>query len=448
MKIMIRSCPIFIVYILLLIGQACSFSLGATPTEQTGQPASKESILPTPKPDLPIYEALVTFQVDVSANTPPGEGIYLVILDEVTGLMLNPQRYLMQAESAKHYSLRLPFPLGSVVKYRYARQSTSSVDEYTSDGLPVRYRMYYVANPGATQDIVARWMDTNFVDKVGYLEGTVTDAKGSVPLSGILVAFGGIQTFTAEDGTYFMKNLPLGTQNLVAYAVDGSYLVFQQGAVIATDVITNAPIQLSKAAQVSLVFVVTVPEGTPPMATVRLAGNLLQLGNTFSDLAVGANTLVERMPVLQKLPDGSYATNLALPVGADLRYKYTLGDGFWNAEHNARGDFVIRQLIVPDMSKLVQDHIGTWRDGQLSPLSFEYTAPASIPASETISIQFYVYDWTQSIPAWSLGGSNWTYILFSPLKLLKDATLNHRFCHNDQCEGGVSTGGSRGGSDF
>jgi len=168
---------------------------------------------------------------------------------------------------------------------------------------------------------------------------------------------------------------------------------------------------------------------------------LLQLGNTFSDLAVGANTLAERMPVLQKLPDGSYATNLTLPAGADLRYKYTLGDGFWNAEHNARGDFVIRQLIVSDTNKLVQDHIDTWRDGQLSPLSFEYTAPASIPASETISIQFYVYDWTQSIPVWSLGGSNWTYILFSPLKLLKDATLNHRFCHNDQCEGDVSTGG-------
>lgn len=441
MQMMIRSRLALFVFILILIGQACSYSIGATPMEQSGQPASKESILPTPRPAPPISEALVNFQVDIPANTPPGEGIYLVILDEVTGLMLNPQRYLMQAESAKHYSLRLPFPLGSVLKYRYARQSTSSVDEYNSDGLPVRYRMYYVASPGATQDIVARWRDTTFADKIGYLEGTITDAKSGEPLPGILVAFGGVQAFTAEDGTYFIKNLPLGTQNLVTYAVDGSYHVFQQGAVIAADVITNAPAQLNKAAQVSLVFVVTVPEDTPPIATVRLAGNLLQLGNTFSDLTVGANTLAERMPVLQKLPDGIYAKNLTLPAGADLRYKYTLGDGFWNAEHDTRGNFVVRQLIVPDTNKLVQDHVNTWRDGQSSPLAFEYTAPASIPANETISIQFYIYDWTQSIPAWSLGGSNWTYILFSPLKLLKDTTLNHRFCHNDICEGSIPTGG-------
>jgi hypothetical protein len=441
MQMTIRSRLILFVVILLLIGQACSYSIGATPTEQTEQPASMESNLPTPRPAQPILEALVTFQVDIPANTPSGEGIYLVILDEVTGLMLNPQRYLMQAESARHYSLRLPFPLGSVVQYRFARQSTSSIDEYTSDGLPVRYRMYYVAGPGTTQDIVARWRDTTFADKIGYLEGIVTDANNGEPLPGILVAFGGVQTFTAVDGSYFMKNLPLGTQNLVTYSVDGSFHVFQQGAVIAVDVITNAPVQLSKAAQVSLVFVVTLPEDTPPMATVRIAGNLLQLGNTFSDLTVGANTLAERMPVLQKLPDGSYAKNLTLPAGADLRYKYTLGDGFWNAEHNPIGDFVIRQLIVPDTDKLIQDQVSTWRDGQLTPLSFEYTAPASIPASETISIQFYIYDWTQSIPAWSLGGSNWTYILFSPLKLLKDATLNHRFCHQDQCEGSVSTSG-------
>ena len=67
---------------------------------------------------------------------------------------------------------------------------------------------------------------------------------------------------------------------------------------------------------------------------IRLAGNLYQLGDTFGDLQGGLSTVATRMPVLAPLPDGRYSITLALPAGADIRYKYTLGDGFWNAEHS------------------------------------------------------------------------------------------------------------------
>jgi hypothetical protein len=65
---------------------------------------------------------------------------------------------------------------------------------------------------------------------------------------------------------------------------------------------------------------------------LRLAGNLLQLGNTFSDLRGGLSLVADRMPVLSSLPDGRYSVSLFLPAGADIEYKYTLGDGFWNSE--------------------------------------------------------------------------------------------------------------------
>src|SRR5574342_621727 len=65
---------------------------------------------------------------------------------------------------------------------------------------------------------------------------------------------------------------------------------------------------------------------------VALGGNLLQLGNTFSDLRGGLSTVADRMPVLTPLPDGRYSVSLFLPVGAEIEYKYTMGDGFWNAE--------------------------------------------------------------------------------------------------------------------
>ena len=72
-------------------------------------------------------------------------------------------------------------------------------------------------------------------------------------------------------------------------------------------------------------------------------------------------------------PDGSLALSMMLPVGADIRYKYTLGDGFWNAEHNTDGSFVLRQLIVPASSIPVQvnDTVQTWQAGASSPILFE-----------------------------------------------------------------------------
>ena len=87
----------------------------------------------------------------------------------------------------------------------------------------------------------------------------------------------------------------------------------------------------------------SVPSGTPPVVPIRFAGSLYPLGNTFATLNGGMSSLAANMPVLNPLPDGRYTLVLDLPVGADIRYKYTLGDGFWNAEHNADGSFRLRQ---------------------------------------------------------------------------------------------------------
>jgi hypothetical protein len=56
------------------------------------------------------------------------------------------------------------------------------------------------------------------------------------------------------------------------------------------------------------------------------------------------NTVASRAPILKRNDNGTFEITLKLPVGFDLRYKYSLGDGFWNAEHEA-GKFVVRQLI-------------------------------------------------------------------------------------------------------
>ena len=52
-------------------------------------------------------------------------------------------------DTAGIYSLSLPFPLGAAVTYRYERQADGvNVAEHSSDGQPVRYRIYHVEGPG------------------------------------------------------------------------------------------------------------------------------------------------------------------------------------------------------------------------------------------------------------------------------------------------------------
>jgi hypothetical protein len=219
--------------------------------------------------------------------------------------------------------------------------------------------------------------------------------------------------------------------NLVVYALDGTYRPFQQGAIVGENATTPAPIGLSKVPLVDVVFTVILPQDTTPGVPLRLAGNLLQLGNTFGDLEGGVSSLASQMPVLTPLPDGRQTLTLSLPAGADVRYKYSLGDGFWNAEHDNDGSFRVRQLIVPSSSHQVQDVVTTWRAGNSAPIWFDVTVPEDTPATDRISIQFNPFGWTEPIPMWPLGGNRWVYLLSSPLET--SGNIGYRYCRNDQC---------------
>jgi hypothetical protein len=395
------------------------------PTPTAGLPAGPT---PTPQPS-----ATVAFSVSLPAPLLPGETLYLSVLDEVTGLSLNPANYAMQGLDSTHFSLTVPFVLGTLVKYRYLRQGTIPIPEDDSADRPVRYRLYFVTGPGSVDDTVASWSDSLFNGPVGRLYGRITDSGNGASLPNILIAAGGQQTLTDSSGDFVMEGMTPGTHNLVAYALDGSYQTFQQGARLEADKATPANLALVQAPMISVVFVVNLPEGTIQNAPVRFAGNFYQFGNTFGDLDGGLSSVASRMPVLTPLADGRYSLSLQLPVGADLRYKYTLGDGFWNAEHAPDGSFVVRQLIVPQGPNPLQieDTVYTWQSGSSAPITFEVGVPAETPASDTISIQFNPYAWTEPIPIWPLGNNRWVYRLYSPLNML--GSFDYRYCRNDQC---------------
>ena len=134
-------------------------------------------------------------------------------------------------------------------------------------------------------------------------------------------------------------------------------------------------------------FNVTTPDSTVSGAPLRLAGNLLQLGNTFADLDGGISAIASRMPTLTATSNNHYSLTMSLPVGADIRYKYTLGDGFWNAEHDLNDKFVVRQFIVPPGDTIMQDTVITWQAGTSAPILFDVTVPGNTPGTDTVSMK-------------------------------------------------------------
>ena len=416
------------VFVLLLNG--CSFSLLDIPglNAPTATPSLPSGPTTTPQPS-----AAVTFRVALPSPLLAGETLYLSVVDEVTGLGLNAVTYAMQGMDTLHYTVAIPFVMNSIVKYRYIRQGTIPFLEDDSFDKPVRYRMYDVTGPGTVDDVVASWSDSLFSSPSGRLTGQVVDSTNNTPIPNILISAGGQQTLTDSTGSFVFESLPVGTHNLVAYAIDGTYQTFQQGARVEVGLRTPVTLSLIPAQMVNVIFTLSVPANSIQNAPIRLAGNLYQLGNTFGDLQGGLSSVTTRMPMLSPLQDGRSTLSLMLPAGADIRYKYTLGDGFWNAEHGTEGAFVVRQLIVPASSTPVQiqDTVQTWQAGPSSPILFEVDVPAYTPVTDIVSIQFNPYGWTEPIPMWPRGNNQWVYQLYSPLNMLGD--FEYRYCRNDQC---------------
>ena len=389
----------------------------------------------TGAPVEPLRLAEITFRVTIPADTPSDGEIQLSLLDEVTGLALNPRQFTMQAESPGTYAVTVRLPADTIVKYRYTRAAQIQAAEHTSDGRPVRYRLLLVNGSGTIHDIVSRWNDTAFGAPSGRIMGQVNEGGSGAPVPNLLIAVGGQLTLTRWDGSYLVEGLPEGTHNLVAYALDGTYTSFQQGALVLDQATTPASFTVGRMPLHTVTFHVTVPEGTIPAVPLRLAGNLHQLGNTFADLAGGISTPAARLPVLTFHQDGVYVLALQLPESAILQYKYTLGDGFWNAELTEAGAFRLREFTVPAQDTVINDVIASWnfQPGR-APVWFSATPPSATGA-EDVWIQFNPWGWTQPLPMWQTADRNWVLLLNAPLQML--AGVEYRFCRSSDCSSGL-----------
>jgi len=416
--------------ILTLVSQACAISLFEWPFPTTPGPGTTPA--PTGPTATPAPRAEVTFTVRLPEPLLPNEVLAISVLDEVTGLALNPVDYQMTPLDTVTYTTKLTIPDQSVIRYRYVRLGASRVTEDTNLDGNIRYRLFYVSGPTQITDTVSSWTDRPVNTLSGNIVGTVVNADSGAPIPDVIVTAGGVQYQTDSAGRFQIMSLRSGTHNLVAYAMDAMYQTFQQGATVADGQSTPVQIRLKPAPLVNVIFSVSVPPTTQPGVPIRLAGNLLQLGNTFSDLRGGLSTVADRMPVLTPLPDGRYSVSLFLPAGADVQYKYTMGDGFWNAEFTSGGQYVTRRIFVPPQNTVINDAVQSWQAGPNAPILFEVTVPANTPAGDVIYIQFNPYGWTHPIPMWNRGGNRWAYKLYGPLNIV--GSFGYRYCRNAQCD--------------
>jgi hypothetical protein len=439
--------PIFaFIVILALTSQACALSL--LEWEWPQLPGTPSTPLPSGPTPTPMPRSQVQFTVRLPEPLPAGEVLALSVVDEVTGLALNAVDYQMNAVDPTSYTATLPIPDQAVIKYRYIRRGAGVVIEDTNTDTPIRYRIVHINGPMQIVDTVSSWSDRPVSTLSGNIYGTVINSDTSAPVPGILVTAGGAQTLTDSAGRFELVGLRGGTHNLVAYSLDGSFQTFQQGATVAENQGTPVQVTMRPAQLVNIIFTVAVPDTTQREVPLRLAGNLLQLGNTFSDVSGGLSTIADRMPILTPLPDGRYSVSLFLPVGAHVQYKYTLGDGFWNAEFAVNGQYMLRDLIVPAQNTTLTDAVQSWQAGPSAPILFEVTAPQDTPPTDMVYIQFNPYGWTPPIPMWSRGNNQWGYKLYGPLNML--GSFGYRYCRNAQCNAAddAQTGGeaSRGRS--
>ncbi|MBP6068865.1 MAG: hypothetical protein KA465_01240 [Anaerolineaceae bacterium] len=373
----------------------------------------------------------VVFNAELRRSYSDDTIIAIEVLDELSGLDRNINRYELTKVEENHYAGTLLLPRGEIIKYRYVSTFPISQPEAAADGSTVIYRSMTVLENTTIKDIIAGWPELPYEGDLGKLTGIISDQRTKQPLADILVTAAGYQTITDATGRFDFNQIPVGAHNISAISIDGAYISYQQEANIMANLSTPAVIAMTPLPEVNVTFIVRVPDqaiGAP----VRLAGNLYQMGNVYADLSNGRSSLASRMPILSRLDDDKYSLQIKLHAGNALVYRYTLGDGYLNAERAKDGKLVTRRIIIPDHDVTIEDEIASWGVAGVEPITIKVTVPAETPAEDSIFIQLQQGTWQQPLPMWPMGNNQWMILLF----LNPEARQNtqYRICRNAECD--------------
>ncbi|MDF1500486.1 MAG: hypothetical protein P1P76_08455 [Anaerolineales bacterium] len=385
--------------------------------------------LATPPSGTIAPAAEARFVVTAPEGTPANAELTLVLLDPVTDLNFNTRRIPMEAQSDGRWSVALTPPAGSLLYYRYEKSAPGEAIELTSEGVPVDYRTAYIPGPGEIHERIARWSGETMQGETGRILGQILSLDDQ-PLAEMLVSAGGKIAFTDGEGRFRLDGLPPGLHTITVFSPTGSFHPIRQEALLAPAKTTPVTLKLEPAEPIVVTFQVTVPADTPEEATLRLAGNTAQLGFRFNRSRHDSFQSVSQMPALVRVDPEHFLGVFTLYDGTDLHYKYTLGDGVWNAERGANSSFTIRRVMLEGDSPTLRDTVHSWSDGSSEATRFEVAIPDFTPPGDTVSLQFRSGSWRTPLPMWKQDGL-WTYALYGPESMQRD--VQYRYCRNLQC---------------
>ena len=398
-------------------------------------PLSACSILPgigssQSNSEFPLAEVL--FKVRTAAEVPADSKMMLEILDDVTGVYFNSSRFEMMRDVDSVYSIRVPLKVSTEVKYRYVLENSDTSEyEHNAEHQQVRFRILRINGPQIIEDIIAGWPMKEYEGPVGQITGQVIDQANNAPIPNLLITAGGSQVLSTSDGSFYLNNLVPGVHNLVIYSMDGAYVSFQQGALIAEDASTPVQILLEKRPTTLVSFEVVVPSGTDDEMPLRFVSNMLNLGNSYSDLSSGSSGAATNYPVMTRVSQNRYKLDLELPIGAHLRYKFSFGDGFWNAELSDSGKLVTHDLLITENAS-IKNRVSSFSSPDRGSIKVSVKVPENTPPQEVVFLQLKPFGWMEPIPMVSKGSGIWDYTLYSPLHFVENVT--YRFCRNGECE--------------
>ena len=397
--------------------------------------------IPTKSPDIPgkiTAPDLIPQEFTVELRIPASSETQLAIdvFDEVSGMLYNVQRFPLSRQPDGNFSGTLLLPENATLRYRYVMTAPLEVPEQKADGTPVGYRVAFVQKHAVVKDIVSGWPNSPYTGETADLNGIVHDSKSNQPLPDVLINIAGYQTFTDMTGRFVLNDLPVGVHVLSAVSIDGSHLTFQQQANLVAGLSTPAVIQMAPLTKIKVTLNLA-PLTEALGAPVRIAANYAQTGAIFNEYSQG--TYASRLPMMSRNEDGSYSLQLNLHAGNVFRYKYTLGNGYINAERDENGGSLLRAITLPDHDVIITDEVATWRiDGQ-KPTTIIAQAPSSTPPEDSVSIQFFTNHAHHPIPMWAMDNNQWMFLFFGSSSL---GAVSYRFARNDQIDLSVDTGSS------
>ena len=390
---------------------------------------------PVPLPHIPskiskVEQTLVKFLVQTPFTDFENVEIALDLLDDLSGYHDNIRRYPMKDIGDNRFEVSVLLDNQFDVRYRYTMISPAEVPETNLYGKTVDFRMAIVEPDLTVSDTVFNWANSNLGLAIGHLNGFMIDHQTQAGIPDMMINIAGMKTFTDMTGYFSFEKIPVGEYNLVAYAVDGHYPPLQQMTVIAEGQTTKIDISLQPLKKVTVHFQVT-PSSETVGVPIRLAGNFVGLGAHYGSDFITSGSAASLMPLLDQVDSDIYTIDLELYAGSAFKYRYTLGDGYVNAERSDERVLVTRQFIVPSKSTSVKDSIITWGVDESLPFTIQVEAPVNTPPNEYVSIQIYRKHWNNPIPMWHVTSNKWMFLLYGNGQT---QDLDIRFCRNDNCD--------------